>query len=181
MTGYQQCILYLLGCRQGERFVVRCIDRWYIDAVCDLFLTNPFLQHQQSGKKDCWCIKAPLSRAPAQPQLSDVDDWQGFARAFVELQGVLDLWKHKTKRGEPIATPRLRLYGQPDVLEAVCRSLPAATKKLQTIRTKTGTTYQIIYQSPAEIADILSHIRGDPCSRPLWSRWDQLMSGKQVD
>lgn len=181
MTGYQQCILYLLGCRMDDRFAVRCINRWYIDAVNELFPTNPYLQRRkEDGKKDYWCIKAPLSRI-SPPALSDVSDWIGFSRAFIELQGSLDLWRHKNKRGEPIYTPRMRLYGQPDVLDAVCRSLPAAPKKLQTIKTRNGTTYQINYQSPSEIAGILTHLNGDPRNQYLWSRWNEIMAGKQVD
>lgn len=176
MIGYQQCILYLLGCRMDDRFVVRCIDRWFIDAVAELFPNNPYLQRNNTpGKKDYWCVKAPLSHAPAQPELTEIADWQGFARAFVELQGVLDLWRHKNKRGEPIVTPRLRLYGQPDVLDAVCASLPARPKKLQTIRTKTGTTHQIIYQSPAEIAEIIDYLFGDPHNSTIWSRWNEIL------
>lgn len=91
------------------------------------------------------------------------------------MQGVLDLWKHKTKRGDPIITPRLRLYGQPDVLQAVCASLPARPKKLQTIHTKSGTTYQINYQSPQEIADIMDHLYGDPHNEPILIRWNEIL------
>lgn len=175
-TGYQQAVLYLLGCRLGDRFAVRCIDRWYVDAVSDLFANKPYLQRRsEPGKKDYWCIKSHITRAHNPPQLNEITDWVGFSRAFLELQSCLDLWRHKNKRGEPIATPRLRLYGQPDVLQAVCASLPARPKKLQTIHTKNGTTYQINYQSPTEIAEIMDYLYGDPHNEPIWSRWNEIL------
>ncbi len=38
MTGYQQSILYLVGSQLGERFIVRNVDRHYIEAVEDVFM-----------------------------------------------------------------------------------------------------------------------------------------------
>ena len=103
MTGYQQAILMLLGVDTGGKFLVRCIDRWYIDSVAELFPTAPYLQRRADGKKDYWVVKS--AQVHLLPSLADVTDWQGFCRGAVELQACLDRWPHKTKRGVPIATP----------------------------------------------------------------------------
>ena len=84
---------------------------------------------------------------------------------------------HKTKRGVPIATPRLRIYGQPELLTWLAPHLPAAPKKLQYLRTQNGETCALYYQSPAEVADILDALRGEPYNHTLWDRWDNLMGG----
>ena len=174
MNGYQSAILYLIGSQCGHYFVVRSVDRWHVDAVADLFPGHrPYLQHRNDpGKKDYWCIKGNICK----PDLSAVSDWIGFSRAFLELQGVLDLWRHKNKRGDILRTPRLRLYGQPDVLRAVASRLPAAPKKLQSISTRTGLTYQLAYQSPSEVSAILDFFDAPPQNTALWDRWRDLIA-----
>ena len=57
MNGYQQAILMLLGIDTGGRFLVRCVDRWYVDAVAEFFPTAPYLQRRVDGKRDFWTIK----------------------------------------------------------------------------------------------------------------------------
>lgn len=175
MTGYQQAILMLLGVDTGGRFLVRCVDRWYIDAVAELFPTAPYLQRRADGKKDYWVIKS--AQVHLLPDLADVVDWQGFCRGAVELQACLDRWAHKTRQGVPIATPRLRIYGQPELLTWLAPHLPAAPKKLQYLRTQNGETCALYYQSPAEVAAILDALRGEPCNHTLWARWDTLIGG----
>ena len=172
MTGYQQAILMLLGVDTGGRFLVRCVDRWYIDAVAELFPTAPYPQRRADGKKDFWTVKS--AKVHLLPSLADVTDWQGFCRGVVELQACLDLWRHKI-RSKPTKTPRLRLYGQAELLTQVSSHFPAAPKKLQFLHTQTGETCALYYQSPAEVADILDSLRGEPCNIALWARWDALM------
>ena len=106
MNGYQQAILMLLGVDTCGKFLVRCVDRWYINAVAELFPTAPYLQHRADGKKDFWVVKS--AKVHLLPSLADVTDWQGFCRGVVELQACLDLWPHKV-RGKPTRTPRLRV------------------------------------------------------------------------
>lgn len=117
MTGYQQAILMLLGVDTCGKFLVRCVDRWYIDAVAELFQTAPYLQHRADGKRDFWTVKSAQ----------------------------------------------------------VSSHFPAGPKKLQFQRTQTGETCVLYYQSPAEVADILDSLHGEPCNRELWARWDALM------
>ena len=137
MTGYQQAILYLSGTWSGGKYLVRNVDRWYVDAVSDLFPTAPYFQLRSDGpsKRDYWCIKSAHIAVPA---LDEVRDWQGFCRGFVELQGTLDLWSHKNRKGDTVRTLRLRIYGQPDALDAVANNLPAGRKKMQICRTQTA-------------------------------------------
>ena len=174
MNGYQSAILYLIGSQCGQYFVVRSVDRWYVDAVADLFPGHrPYLQRRnEPDKKDYWCIKGRITK----PELSDVPDWVGFCRGFLELQCSLDLWRHKNKRGEIIRTPRLRLYGQPDILRAVASHLPAAPKKLQSQSTRTGSTCLLAYQSPAEVSAILDFLDAPPQNTALWDRWRDLIA-----
>lgn len=128
-NGYQQAILYLLGYWQEKRYLVRCVDKHYIDAVAPLFeRTRPFLQHRTGEKKDYWCIKSASAENFTPPTLDDVDDWPAFSRAVVELQGLVDLRK-TSSRGVPQRRLRLRIYGKPDLLEAVCSRFPAKPKK----------------------------------------------------
>lgn len=175
ITGYQQAILMLLGVETSGRFLVRCVDRWYIDAVAELFPTAPYLQRRADGKRDFWTVKS--AKVHLLPSLADVKDWQGFCRGVVELQACLDLWPHKV-RGTPTRTPRLRVYGQAELLTQVSSHFPAGAKKLQFLRTQTGETCALYYQSPAEVADILDSLRGEPCNRALWDRWDALIHQK---
>lgn len=169
-SGYQQAILHLLGVHTGGKFLVRCIDKWYIDAVADLFPTSPYLQaHNTPGKKDYWVIKS--AKVDYRQDLAKVTDWPGFCRGAIELQGVVDSWKHRNRKRVPIITPRLRIYGEPMLLNAISQHLPAAPKKMQSVNTATGSTYSMYYQSPAEVADILNYIYGVPANAPLWERW----------
>lgn len=171
-SGYQQAILYLIGSSVGDRFSVRCTDRWYVDQVAELFPTRPYLQRRADGKSDFWTIKSP---AVVPSRLSDVTDMPGFCRGVIELQGTLDLWRHRSRRSGLIRTLRLRIYGTQELLSFVMPTLPAGEKKIQSVRTGSGSTCAIYFQSPREVADILSYISGDPRNKALWDHWTQLL------
>lgn len=176
MTGYQQGILYLIGSLQGERYIVRNVNRHYIDCVADLFAPySAYHQRRNDGKRDYWCIKSPHIQKPS---LDDVTDCQGFVRSFVELQGNVDLWRHKNHRGDYLFTPRLRIYGAENDLLFVGSHIPAEKKKMQYVTTATGKTCMIVYQSPREIADICDHLYGTPRNDELWQQWFAIISHK---
>ena len=105
----------------------------------------------------------------------EVRDWQGFCRGFVELQGTLDLWSHKNRKGDTVRTLRLRIYGQPDALDAVANNLPAGRKKMQICRTQNGVTYLYAYQSPAEVSAIITYLDGFPRNERIWQRWNSFL------
>lgn len=170
-TGYQQAILHLLGVYTDGKFCVRCIDRWYIDAVSDLFPTRPYLQHHNaSGKKDYWVLKS--AKVDYRQDLSQITDWQGFCRGVIELQGGVDRWPHHTRKGVRISTLRLRIYGASDLLELVMAHIPAAPKKIQSVKTNNGVTHSIHFQSPSEVSEILSYIHGDPFNARVLEKWE---------
>lgn len=174
LSGYQQAILALIGMWTDGRFLVRSVDKWYIDAVSDLFPTAPYLQKRNDGKKDFWTLKS--AKVDYRQELSAVKDKPGFCRGVIELQGTLDFWTHRNRKGVKIATPRLRIYGEPQLLQFVMGALPAAPKKIQEVRTVTGCTCVIYYQSPAEVAEIMSYIYGSPANPQKWEMWDEIMS-----
>lgn len=180
-TGYQQGILYLYGSYCGDMFYVRSANKHYVDSVSSLFKnSSPFLQHNSTdGRRDYWVIKASTRFSfLSKPSLDDVSDWAGFLRAFIEIQSCLDLRPHKSRGGAPIRTPRLRIFGARDDLEQIMRHLPAAQKKIQDIRTETGATSAIYYQSPREIVDILDFIDGSPRNDAVWDLWGNILATK---
>ena len=170
MTGYQQAILFLNGSRCGDTFRVRNTERHYIDAVADLApRSRPFLQkNSQPNKSDYWVLK---SCRLSLPKLAEVQDWRGFCRGFIELQGILDIQKI---RGNDRL--RLRIYGQPDVLRLLMDILPATLKKVQSIKTLTGETSAVYYQSQSEIYSIFDYIDGVPKCSKVWAKWADILS-----
>lgn len=176
MNGYQQAILMLLGIDTGGRFLVRCVDRWYVDAVAEFFPTAPYLQRRVDGKRDFWTIKS--AKVCLHQNLADVTDWHGFCRGVVELQACLDLWRRKM-HGVHFETPRLRIYGQRELLDQISGHLPAAPKKIQAVRTGTGGTCVLYYQSPSEVVGILNWLRGDPENAALWARWGEILKSSK--
>lgn len=162
-------------------FYVRSANKHYVDSVSSLFKnSSPFLQHNSTdGRRDYWVIKASTRFSfLSKPSLDDVSDWAGFLRAFIEIQSCLDLRPHKSRGGAPIRTPRLRIFGARDDLEQIMRHLPAAQKKIQDIRTETGATSAIYYQSPREIVDILDFIDGSPRNDAVWDLWGNILATK---
>lgn len=174
LSGYQQAILYLIGIKASGKFLVRSVDKWYIDAVSDLFPTAPYLQRRNDGKKDFWTVKS--AKVDYRLKLDEVTDTAGFCRGVIELQGTLDVWKHRNRKGTSIVTPRLRIYGEPQLLRFVMGALPAAAKKIQEVRTATGCTCAVYYQSPTEVAEIMSYISGFPANPQKRETWDEIIS-----
>lgn len=176
MNGYQQAILYLNGVQQEERFCVRNIDRWYIDAVADCFPGyQMFLQKRKAeGKKDYWCIKSPKV---TKPPLSDVSDLDGFARAFIELQGYLLCFPYYCKkRNRSWIKRKLCIYGAHDDLLFIQPSLPARQREPIECNTVNGRTFCLLYQSKEEIGSIIEHFRtGIPCNTSFWDHWAEIL------
>lgn len=177
MTGYQQGILWSIGSNQGDRFIVRNIDKFYINAVADLFNTHPYFQKRKcDNKKDYWCIKSSTVK---QILLYDVSDYIGFISAIIELQSCLKLSTRKRKDGSHYYRPALIIYGTKETLDFVQSFLPIKSKKIQTIRTNTGTTHSINITSLADLDSIYNycyHYNSD-----FWNRFDDLLNGKLND
>lgn len=176
-SGYQQAILLLSGSWSGDKYAVRNINEHFILAVADLFHTAPYFQHSSDPKhQDYWVVK---SNRLEPPQLFDVTDWQGFCRALVELQGTIDLRPCKTRNGAPAKKLRLRVWAQPELLNAFAAAIPAEPKRIQTITTNNGTTYALYYQSEKEIYDILDYLDGEPRCEKWWSKVNEILKIKK--
>lgn len=170
MTGYQQGIIYLSGSRpEPGRIVVRNIVRHYVDTLAPLSTrTRPYYQQRdRAGRPGYWVLKLRGEL----PTLSDVADWSGFCRAFIELQGRLDTQRIRKPSGAVSERLRLRIWGDPASLTAIMAVLPARQKTIQSCHTNTGSTSALYYQSKAEIADILNYINGYPRDEDIWVHW----------
>lgn len=179
MSGYQAGILYATGYQAGPKYVVRNVDRWYCDAVQPLFGTAVYAQRRPGRDKPQYVVKGT---AVSGVDLASVWDAPGFCRAYIELKSSLDLWQGKTRRGSKTPPkPRLRIFGDPYVLERMMDWLPAAPKKLQSITNRTqdgytGQTYAIYYQSRAEVEEIIQYISGYPRNDALWAKWEAILT-----
>lgn len=176
MTGYQAGIIYSIGSNAGNgRIAVRSIDRWYCDAVQNLFGTSLYYQVNQGRDKLQYVVKGKKVNPV---RIGSVTDAAGFCRAYIELHGVLDRRSAKDKRGNSIWPLRLRVYGQEEVLEFLMDHLPAGPKKIQRIsnlvdRVYNGETCAVYYQSKKEILKILKYIDGDPRNDKIWKSWKE--------
>lgn len=172
MTGYQQAILYLCGSQMGNRFCVRNVDRHYLDAVADLFpgVTIYLQQRQQEGKKDYWCIKSPRV---ANPQLSEVSDLYGFTQGLIELQGSLTCYTIIDKRrGKPAYRRRFSVYGSAGDLNFIKPCIPGREREVKPVKTNTGETNCLMYQSKKEIEAILDYFSAtDNINAAVWNKW----------
>lgn len=175
ITGYQQGILYATGCQTGDRFSVRNKDRWYCDAVQPIFGTKVYPNN--TGDTTQYIVKARNVHAI---NADDVSDWTGFCRAYIEIHGVLDLAHRKSRKGEKVHYPRLRIYGKADILVRIMDVLPAKTKKIQHVCNVVdsiyiGETSAVYYQSRSEITEILAFINECPRNEAIWQKWSEIM------
>lgn len=181
MNGYQQAILISAGCYTGASYCVRNADRWYCDAVKDIFGTTIYSQECHGKEDGQWVIKSTKVKPP---ELADVVDVPGFCRAHIELHGVIDivLRQYSRTKSEKTKVPRLRIYGKEDALRFIVKNLPVGDKKIQRITNRIGTGYTgstcaVYYQSRKEVGAILEYISGEPCNTAIWNVWKERLSG----
>lgn len=86
---------------------------------------------------------------------------------------------HVTVRGRQRFVIKLRVFGAEDDLGFISRTLPAAPKKIQHIYTNTGHTCALVYQSKAEIIDILDYIDGIPQNTAIWDKWCEILNSSK--
>lgn len=173
MTGYQQGIMAALGAQCGDRFAVRSINKWYPEQVQDVFGTTVHAQTLRDREVPQYVVKSARIRMP---ELSEVTDFRGFSRAWIEIHGILDLATRKNRDGSHPKVPRLRVYGQDDILNMIMHTLPVPTKRIQHIRNivdvkYVGKTSAIYYQSPSQIVEILNYLYGLPYNKEIWDDW----------
>ena len=178
MTRYHQVIRYAIGYSDGNRVIVRSIDKWYVYTISEICGNTPYPNnyYRDRDKTPQWTIKSAKLSIPT---LADISDWQGFCRAYIEIHGVLDA----TRGGKGL---RLRIYGDEDVLTAIMQHLPAAPKKLQYITNKIdgkyiGSTCAIYYQSSLEVLTIMSWLDGEPKNESIHGKWYDVINKKHSE
>lgn len=180
MTGYQQGILIGTGCYNGDRYCVRNIDKWYCEAVTDIYDTKMYSQKLRD--KTQYILK---SSKVTPPGLTDITDFQGFCRAWIELHGLLDITNKKNRSGKQVRKLRLRIYGKQEILEVLMDCLPGRRKKIQHISNSVaggyiGQTCAIYFQSATEIKEILCYINGQPKNLDVWNKWGKILEEYRI-
>ena len=165
-----------LGSNNGERIAVRSLDRWYCDAVQQLFRVKVYASDYNVDRDGGpqWTIK---SARVQMPNVSEVQDWRGFARAWIEIHGSIDQGVHKHRDGSHTRFIRLRIYGPDEILAAIQPHLPAREKIIQTVSTDNGRTCALYYQSRTEIPAIIDYIDGMPRNETIWDMWSNYAIG----
>lgn len=167
ISGYQIGVLYALSSNAGDnRLIIRSIDKWYCEVCQELFRVNiyPNNYHYDRDKATQWCLKGTL-KVPF-PKLEDITDIEGFCRSWIEIHSCLDKPRDKL---------RLRIYGKEEILKFLIQHLPVAMKKIQNIRTQTGITSAVYYQSRKEIINIFDYINGYPKNDKVWDKWNKII------
>ncbi len=183
MTGYEQAILLGIGSWNGNRYAVRSLNKWYPECVSHILGGKVYvLSDGGHGKPQYTCKQLSTNKGFRPPTINDVFDWRGFIRGWIELHGSVQSTTRKRRTDNSIYhVPSLRIWGKEEILSVLQCNVPAKCKKLQKIvRTVdmkyTGTTYEIRYQSPTEVFDILKFLSDVPQGNPdiwdeLWNRY----------
>lgn len=167
---------YLVNGEEKSYVTVRNLDPWYANIVAEWNGKVNVYQSKYNLERDGaeqWAVK--LFNLPRFPELDDIKNFSAFARAYIEIHGVLD--SHIIK-GYQNRRTRLRIYGNLDVLSLLNDVLPAKPKKIQEINTQTGTTYCLCYQSKTEVCEILDWIDGFPRNESVWEHWNKTLDCK---
>ena len=163
-------VIWATGTRTDGQYVVRNEDAYWAEHVRKRFGGTVYtIKHPRNGTP-MYCIKIKMAIAPeiealgwtgrsdADRGMPDVDDRGEFCRAYIQCHASIDMWKHRTRRGIEIATPRMRIWAAETMLEGITRVISGETgagiKKVQRHQTDAGTTYALFYQSPREVAAI---------------------------
>lgn len=183
MNDYCNGIAYASGYFANENgkqyLVVRNLDAWYPKAI-EMISKHKIYESKHNIQRDGkvqWCIKA--RDIVSIPSLSDIKCANDFCRAYIEIHGSLDTVTIKDRKGNYFKKPRLRIYGDKDIISFLNECLPVNEKKIQYIRnnindTYVGETCAIYYQSKKEILDILNWIDGNPKNERVWRKWKEI-------
>lgn len=185
MTDYCKGILFSLGCiikdSGKEYYVVRNKDRWYVDKLSDEIGYNVYPIKNIDGSIQ-WCIKLRNVKEVSR-FYNEIESYSDFLRPYIEVHGVLDLANRKSRKGDYVSYPRLRIYGSHDKLSLLNNKLPAKIKTIQKIKSKAkykneiyeGETCALYYQSWHEIEEILNYIDGNEKNSVVWNKWAALL------
>lgn len=159
---------------------VRNLDAWYPKCIENISKHKAYQSHYNVARdgKPQWVIKA--RDIQVLPQLSEIASPADFIRAYIEIHSVLDLSSRKSRSGERYKAPRLRIYGNEEILEYIQKNVPAGKKAVQTITNRVGAKYKgetraVYYQLKSEIIDILKWIDGNPRNEKVWDKWKTII------
>lgn len=165
----------------GKTFLcVRNIDGWYPKCIENISLNKAYMLRYNIERDNApqWAIKA--RNISELPKLSEITSPSDFLRAYIEIHGTLDLSTRRSRSGEKHKAPRLRIFGQENILDYIQAYVPAAPKSIQNIVQRVddkyiGKTCVLYYQSRKEIADILEWIDGSPRNEKVWEKWQEII------
>ena len=189
MNDYCNGIAYATGYMAKENgkqyLVVRNLDPFYPRMIERESKHNVY-ESKHNAKRDGlsqWAIKAKdINRIPDLAEIKNIND---FCRAYIEIHGMIDLAHAKDRRGNRTRRPRLRIYGNEEIISFINNSLPAKNKKIQHICNVVdsdyiGQTCALYYQSAKEIADILEWLDGDPKNERIWNKWKETIQRRST-
>lgn len=184
MNDYCNGIAYASGYFANEDdkryLVVRNLDSWYVKTIETASKYKSYeLKHniERDGRTQ-WVIKA--RDISSVPKLLDIKNIMDFCRAYIEIHGSLDLATVKDKKGNHYKKPRLRIYGNEEIISFLNCCLPVNKKKIQYISNIVddiyiGKTCVLYYQSTKEILNILRWINGTPRNERVWNKWKEIV------
>lgn len=186
MTGYEQAILLGIGSWNGDRYAVRSINKWYPECVSHILGGKVYVLSDGGHGKPQYACKQLYTKAFNPPTTDDIDDWKGFVRGWIELHGrIQPSTRRRRTDGSIYYVPSLRIWGKEEILSALQCNVPAKRKKLQRLIRSvdgkyTGVTFELRYQAPMEIFDILKFADDIPQGNPdIWDEiWNRYYSFK---
>lgn len=185
MNDYCNGIAYASGYfanEDGKQYlVVRNLDPWYAKAIEaeSKYKAYESKHNIERDGKSQWNIKA--RNINSIPSLSEIQCASDFCRAYIEIHGLLDLATAKDRKGNYFKKPRLRIYGNEEIISFLNCCLPANKKKIQYINNVVddvyiGKTCALYYQSVKEIVSILQWIDGIPKNDRIWDKWKEIIN-----
>lgn len=158
-----------LAKENGKQYIfARNIDKWPIEYLAKKAGVNVY--QGKSGKNCAKCRKITEF-----PKLNEISNKSDFLRGYIEIHGIIDIWKNKKKKEKL----RLRIYGNTEIINYINNNLPAENKKVQHIKNiidkkYIGETEALYYQSQTEIPNILGWLNGTPRNEKVWDKWESL-------
>lgn len=179
------CATGYLATESGNKYlVVRNLDIWYLKQI-EQETGYKVYESKHNIERDGavqYVVKARnITCVPALCEIHIVND---FLRAYIEIHGILDMATSKDRKGNKLKRPRLRIYGNAEIVDFIndtlSKNLAVIKKKIQFIKNKiddkyVGCTCAIYYQSKTEIINILQWIDGKQKNEKIWNKWNQLL------
>ncbi len=182
LSAYDLGIVWSIGTVMESRFVIRCVDRFYVDRIADYTGNMVYTQNHSSGKTE-YVVKTRLENSSTtgwngqradQHRLPELVDYHDFLRAWIEIHGCMTYSQRRTRHGRYRGLC-LKIFGNVDIvhqIEAILYSNAHVNPKSVQYVHNQKTAY-ITYTAYSEICDIIAWIDGDPHNPDIWASWTQ--------